>query len=202
VGAPIKQIMTPKITNTFIDGKVVQIEDCLPDDLDHNTLFHHHDRAFPFPGAQLGELQQYRLEPSERSPALNEKLDQLRVLLKVPDEYVARVALHEIMPGQFIPPHLDQDYFGGLTIFLNRDWDQSWGGWGIAYEGDEFAVTAPKYGCGVFYRTPLYHCTSPVYQRDMRRRSIQIFYVLAETLETLKSRAPKIISLEALAKNA
>jgi hypothetical protein len=95
-----------------------------------------------------------------------------------------KIGLHEITGGGFIPPHADSKYFGGLTIFLNRSWEKAWGGWAMAYDDDGFYASSPEYGHGVFYRTPLQHCTSPVYQSDQVRRSLQIFFVKDDTWDS------------------
>lgn len=165
--------MNPEIIETKLDGKITILKNCLPDDFDHNEFFIDYKADFPFPKNQHGHLRQYEYPNGHN----DERFLPLREILNVPDEYVMKIGLHEMIDGGFIPPHADGEYFGGLTIFLNKGWQREWGGWAMAYDDNDISATVPEYGHGVFYRTPLQHCTSPVYERDQARRTLQIFFV-------------------------
>lgn len=47
----------------------------------------------------------------------------------------------------------------------------------MAFDDNEISATVPEFGHGVFYRTPLQHCTSPIYEKNQARRTLQIFFV-------------------------
>jgi hypothetical protein len=165
--------MKPEIIDTMLDGQVIKLKNCVPDDLDHNDLFNNYEKDFNFPNPAVGQLHQYSYPYGHN----DKRFDPIRKLLEIPDNYSAKIGLHEISAGGFIPPHADKHYYGGLTIFLNYEWDIDWGGWGMAYNDTGIITTVPSYGDAVFYKTPLLHCTAPVYVNDKVRRSIQIFYI-------------------------
>lgn len=165
--------MKPEIIDTKLDGKIIRLKNCVPDDFDHNEYFTKYKADFPFPKTQNGHLRQYEYLHGHD----DERFAPLKKLLNVPDNFVMKIGLHEMVDGGFIPPHDDGDYFGGLTIFLNKGWDKCWGGWAMAFDDNGISATVPEFGHGVFYRTPLQHCTSPVYEKNQARRTLQIFFV-------------------------
>lgn len=175
MGAPnyMRLYMKPEIIDTKLDGKIIRLKNCVPDDFDHNEYFTQYKADFPFPKTQNGHLRQYEYLRGHD----DERFAPLKKLLNVPDNFVMKIGLHEMVDGGFIPPHDDGEYFGGLTIFLNKGWDKCWGGWAMAFDDNEISATVPEFGHGVFYRTPLQHCTSPIYEKNQARRTLQIFFV-------------------------
>lgn len=161
------------IVKEQLNGRVIQVADCGWDDVDHNKIFNkdNYDREFPFP-IGIGQLSQYMYRIDD------DLINHYKKVLDIPMDCKWKGGGHEIKTGGFIESHIDKDYYGGLTIFLNQVWDIHDGGWGIAYddETNETIITVPKHNCGVFYHTPLYHCSYPVLKQDAVRRTIQIFF--------------------------
>jgi hypothetical protein len=90
------------------------------------------------------------------------------------------IGAHEMIGGEFIPPHSDQDHYGGLTICLNKEWKDSWGGQQMCYEEtdslDTCRVTSFKPNRAMWIICPVAHMTAPVYASERSRRSLQIFW--------------------------
>ena len=83
-----------------------------------------------------------------------------------------------------IPPHSDEGpfegvkRFGGLTIFLNNDWNVQWGGWNFLLEEETNSitkVTVPSFNIGIWIPAGLLHGAVPVYSGHVRR-TLQMFY--------------------------
>lgn len=163
------------ITKSALEGKVLQLDNCLSSAVhqDHNTLFKIKDGLFKFPGAHEGaELVQYQWPDDIPEP----DVELYKKILDLPEDCIAQVGLHEIHSSKYIPPHSDLNHLGGLTIFLNNEWYPYFGGQGVAYKDGEYVISEVKFNTGVFYRTPLSHCTMPVYEHNQVRRTIQIFF--------------------------
>jgi len=94
-------------------------------------------------------------------------------------EYKISYCLHEINgedAAPFIPCHTDTDHLVGFTIFLNRSWHRTHGGWNMMIDtnGDPVA-TIPEFNTGIFIFTPCEHFTVPLFN-PVRRRTMQIFF--------------------------
>jgi Rps23 Pro-64 3,4-dihydroxylase Tpa1-like proline 4-hydroxylase len=162
------------VVKELLDGRVIQVADCGMKNIDHNKIFtkENYDREFPFP-IGVGQLSQYFFSPEEFR-----LIDHYKEVLGMPPDCKWKGGGHEIKTGGFIEAHTDGDYYGGLTIFLNKEWDIHDGGWGVAYDHltNEIVTTIPKFDCGVFYHTPLSHGSFPVLKPDAVRRTLQIFF--------------------------
>lgn len=103
-----------------------------------------------------------------------------------PSDTRPSLGLHEIVhpddSGNYysaIPVHSDVGHYAAITIFLNRDWDISWGGMNVCLSEVEQRVvktTPVKFNTGVLVFCPTPHCTVPVFRRDQKRRTFQIFW--------------------------
>mgnify|MGYP003111375381 FL=1 len=163
------------ITKKYLEGRVLQVDNCLSyaGHMNHNDLFKIQDGKFRFPHEHHGaELVQYQWPDNIPEP----DVELYKKVLGLPEDCIARVGLHEINHSKYIPPHADQNHLGGLTIFMNNQWNTAWGGQGVAYDEGEWIISDVKFNTGVFYRTPIMHCTLPVYKNGQVRRTIQIFF--------------------------
>lgn len=76
----------------------------------------------------------------------------------------------------YIPWHDDSSFFGGLTIFLNRNWDENYGGYFLYKESDEVKAILPQKNLAVFQYNRTKHCTTPVNINGNIRYTLQIFF--------------------------
>jgi hypothetical protein len=165
-----------------VPGKVIVIDDVFDDfeSIDVEAIFNKpRFRFFPFKW-QHGMLRQYDLTQSEVD-WIKPKLDEIRECIGgdiLEANVRPMIGAHEMVGGEFIPPHADQDHFGGLTICLNKEWDAKWGGQQMAIneETGECTVTAFKPNRAMWIICPIPHMTAPVYAANEKRRSLQIFW--------------------------
>ena len=76
----------------------------------------------------------------------DERFAPLKKLLNVPDNFVMKIGLHEMVDGGFIPPHDDGEYFGGVDyIFKQRMGQMLGGGWAMAFDDNEISATVPEF---------------------------------------------------------
>lgn len=88
-------------------------------------------------------------------------------------------------PGSYIPWHTDgkADFTStsraGLSIYLNRTWDSSWGGW-FSYKDNinsEIKSYSPKFNTAIALLSDVEHCTTPISPTALVPRiSFQLFF--------------------------
>ena len=76
----------------------------------------------------------------------------------------------------YIPWHKDHTYDGALTVYLNEEWHEDWGGY-FLYEEDENDLRAilPRKNLGLLQQGGIKHSTTPVHYDGGIRISIQVF---------------------------
>ena len=152
-------------------------------DVDHNDCFNDHVMDFNFPDMHKHwVLGQYKWDNQFDDSSIHEFI--FNNIEEIDSNCIIRKGFHEIGHGQAIPPHSDINHIAGLTIFLNQEWEERWGGHNVCMKkpgadgvdayGDSI-ITAPSYGMGVLIIAPCVHFTLPVFE-DKKRRTIQYFY--------------------------
>jgi hypothetical protein len=92
--------------------------------------------------------------------------------------------INNFLPGGGFPPHTDFAW-GSMTLFLNKEWNEEWGGNFVWYEDDDteqengIAIT-PKYNCGILdcYPEPTVGCLHRVEEVTQDRLTVQAFWGL------------------------
>jgi len=79
-------------------------------------------------------------------------------------------------PGSYIPWHTDKIYSNTLTIYINKEWDYSWGGLFQYYTNKEIKTIIPGYNIGLLQSGDLKHSTTVTTSTSPVRISIQIFF--------------------------
>jgi hypothetical protein len=66
----------------------------------------------------------------------------------------------------------------GISIYLNEEWDTSWGGWfSFQTESDFIQSYSPKFNSAVVLLKDVYHCTTPISTAaSTPRLSLQMFF--------------------------
>lgn len=91
------------------------------------------------------------------------------------------VSDHEIMlyfwtRFAYIPWHADKSYGGALTVYLNEEWHEDFGGY-FLYEDNKKDIRAilPRRNFGLLQQGGLRHCTTPVNYDGGMRITLQVF---------------------------
>jgi Rps23 Pro-64 3,4-dihydroxylase Tpa1-like proline 4-hydroxylase len=93
---------------------------------------------------------------------------------KIP--YVIKNAVLHIMPQMsYINWHSDAHCKAAFTIYLNENWDKSWGGYLMYEEDGEIKAIKPEKNLAVLQKTPVNHCVSTVNVGAEYRISLQFF---------------------------
>ena len=114
----------------------------------------------------------------------------------LPDPYLEGGGLHCSGPGGILAPHTDFHLYPRLGVYrrinvllyLNREWEESWGGCLELYErGAESPekVVVPRWGTCVIFRTDdrsLHGFSKPIVG-DRWRRSVALYYYTADEAE-------------------
>jgi hypothetical protein len=76
----------------------------------------------------------------------------------------------------YIPWHKDHSYAGALTVYLNEEWHEDWGGY-FLYENEENDIRAilPRKNLGLLQQGGIRHSTTSVNFDGGMRISIQVF---------------------------
>lgn len=161
-----------------------KVKDVIPGlaDMDPHTWFNGPPKLFQYPAyAYDPKLYQFTIEDPEVRKLADQvvlECEELGLTKDLPD-YEISYGLHEINGNDsapFIPCHADIDHLVGFTIFLNKVWSPSDGGWNMMIDtnGDPVA-TIPEFNTGIFIFTPCDHFTVPLFE-PIRRRTMQIFF--------------------------
>jgi hypothetical protein len=75
----------------------------------------------------------------------------------------------------YIPWHTDQTYKGALTIYLNRNWHEDFGGYFLYEDKKEIKAILPKRNLGIIQYDGVRHSTTPVNFDGDIRYTIQAF---------------------------
>jgi hypothetical protein len=79
-------------------------------------------------------------------------------------------------PGSHIPWHTDGNHNGGITIYLNKSWDEDWGGIFLYKDGDLISGLYPKQNRCVMQHGGIPHSVAPTTKNSDVRLTIQIFF--------------------------
>ena len=63
----------------------------------------------------------------------------------------------------------------GLTVYLNREWEDHWGGFFMYEDNDKLSAIRPKFNCAVC-QTSLKHCTTIISPIAEPRLTLQLFF--------------------------
>jgi len=88
-------------------------------------------------------------------------------------------------PGSHIPWHDDGIYSGGITIYLNKEWNDNWGGALIYKNYDSKMIDGgvyPKQNRGIILCNKIEHSVMPTTKLSDIRISIQCFYTTDENI--------------------
>jgi Rps23 Pro-64 3,4-dihydroxylase Tpa1-like proline 4-hydroxylase len=79
-------------------------------------------------------------------------------------------------PGSHIPWHNDGNYNGGITVYLNKAWDEDWGGIFLYKDGDMINGFYPKSNRCIMQCGGIPHSVAPTSKNSDVRLTIQIFF--------------------------
>lgn len=82
---------------------------------------------------------------------------------------------YAMLPGAYIPWHNDGDWRFGMTVYLNEDWDNDFGGYFAFNSADGIRCIKPEYNCATYISAPLDHCVFQTAPNAKTRKTIQIF---------------------------
>jgi len=78
--------------------------------------------------------------------------------------------------GSHIPWHTDIDYNGGITIYLNKSWDENWGGIFLYKDGESISGLYPKPNLSIKLCGGIPHSVTPTSKNSDVRFTLQIFF--------------------------
>lgn len=78
--------------------------------------------------------------------------------------------------GSHIPWHNDGKHNGGITIYLNKSWDEDWGGIFLYKDGDSINGLYPKQNRCIMQCGGIPHSVAPTSKNSDVRLTIQIFF--------------------------
>jgi thiol-disulfide isomerase/thioredoxin len=77
----------------------------------------------------------------------------------------------------YIPWHGDGDHYGGLTVYLNREWNPDYGGYFLFKEdNDNIRAIPPQQNMAILQTENVPHCTTPVTFDGGIRITLQVFF--------------------------
>lgn len=87
---------------------------------------------------------------------------------------------HEIMiyywtRFSYIPWHEDKTYGGALTVYLNEEWHEDFGGYFLYEDKKDIKAILPKRNFGLLQQGGIRHSTTPVHINGGMRITIQVF---------------------------
>jgi hypothetical protein len=86
------------------------------------------------------------------------------------------IFFYNFMQNSHIPWHNDGNHNGGLTIYLNSEWDKDHGGIFLFEHDDEIKGVYPSNNLAVIQRGGVNHCVAPTTRNSKIRKTIQIFF--------------------------
>jgi hypothetical protein len=125
------------------------------------------------------------------TPAFLRALEKMTGIARLlPDPYLTGGGLHMSCPGGVLAPHTDFHIYGALDlyrrinviVYLNEDWQESFGGCLELGEDDDKKVIVPRFGRCVIFTTDdksVHGFPKPVAE-DHWRKSIALYYYTAK----------------------
>ena len=148
------------------------------------TQYTSHDMVFKTNNVWISEIVQ------DSNPILIHTIDETHSLckrlktciddrLELSNIKLKGVHFYFSMPGGHIPWHNDGDHTGGITIYLNKEWNNNWGG-GLVYKSlDSNMINGgfyPKQNRAINIQNNIEHSVFPSTKFSAVRMSIQCFY--------------------------
>jgi Rps23 Pro-64 3,4-dihydroxylase Tpa1-like proline 4-hydroxylase len=88
---------------------------------------------------------------------------------------ISKVVLHLFPPLSYITWHDDTHVKAALTVYLNEEWNEDWGGYLMYKEENEVKAIKPEKNLGVLQQNGVEHCVSCVNIGANYRISLQFF---------------------------
>lgn len=88
---------------------------------------------------------------------------------------ISKVVLHLFPPLSYITWHDDTHVKGALTVYLNEQWDENWGGYLMYKEDNQVKAIKPERNLGVLQKNGVEHSVSCVNIGSDYRMSLQFF---------------------------
>lgn len=79
-------------------------------------------------------------------------------------------------PCSHIPWHNDANHNGGITIYLNKSWDEDWGGIFLYKDGESINGYYPRPNRSIMQYGGIRHSVAPTTKNSDVRLTIQIFF--------------------------
>lgn len=76
----------------------------------------------------------------------------------------------------YIPWHNDAGYSGGLTIYMNKNWEDDWGGYFIYKDADDLKIIPPKKNTAILQENGVMHMVSTINIGAEHRITLQTFF--------------------------
>ena len=102
-----------------------------------------------------------------------------KILNTVKDKFkreIKGIMFYYWMPCSHIPWHDDSNHNGGITIYLNENWDKDHGGIFLFDDGKEIRGIYPNKNRAVEQYGGFSHSVCPTSMKSDIRRTIQIFF--------------------------
>ena len=80
------------------------------------------------------------------------------------------------LQGSHIPWHDDSCHNGAITIYLNKNWNEDWGGIFLFKDENDITGLYPKPNMAVHLTSGIKHSVSPTTNNSDIRFTIQVFY--------------------------
>ena len=112
---------------------------------------------------------------SELNANLRKTIEQ-KCQSKVPGNYgIGNVMIYYWTRYSYIPWHTDKDYFGAITVYLNEEWQEDFGGYFLYRDKKDIKAIIPKRNSAVLQYGGVNHCTTAVNFDGNMRITIQAF---------------------------
>ena len=102
----------------------------------------------------------------------NRIISEIKILL--PEYTEIRCMWYGWIRGSYIPWHSDNNVKFGATIYLNKHWDDDWGGY-FAYKDDDIKCIKPEFNKMTIIEPPIEHTVFSLTNNAPIRETIQIF---------------------------
>ena len=80
------------------------------------------------------------------------------------------------LPGSHIPWHDDTNHNGAITIYLNKNWSEDWGGIFLFKDENNINGIYPKSNMALHLTSGIQHAVCPTTKSSDIRFTIQVFY--------------------------
>jgi hypothetical protein len=97
------------------------------------------------------------------------------VVLKKTEYSITDVVVHIFPKLAYIPWHSDGTYESALTIYLNEDWKENWGGIFLYKKDNEITGIIPQKNLGILLEGGTDHCVTTTNINAEDRISLQFF---------------------------